>query len=154
MSKIWKFLLCVIGAELIGSIGVIFTGPNITTWYATLNKASFNPPNFIFAPAWTVLFFLMGWAFYFIWTSSKKSKTQAYSAFVIQFILNILWSALFFELKLPGVAFIEIIIFWFAILWTIISFYKINKGAGYILIPYLLWVTFATLLNYYVWILN
>ena len=154
MSKILKFIVSVVGAELIGSIGVIFTSPNINTWYASLIKPGFNPPNWLFAPAWTILFFLMGWAFYLIWTNKSKNKSSAYWAFAIQFLLNIVWSAIFFGLKLPNIAFFEIVILWLAILWTIIEFYKVNKTAGYLLVPYILWVSFASILNYYVWILN
>jgi len=154
MSKTWKFITSVIGVEVIGSIGIIFTGPNINTWYTTLNKASFNPPNWLFGPIWTFLFFLMGWAFYLIWTNATKNKSGAYWAFGFQFLLNILWSVIFFGAKEPGFAFIEIIIMWFAILWTIIKFYKINKTSAYLLMPYLIWVTIASILNYYVWILN
>jgi tryptophan-rich sensory protein len=154
MSKTWKFLISVIGAEAIGSIGVIFTSPNISTWYANLTKPVFNPPNWLFAPAWTILFFLMGWAFYLIWTSKSNNKSVAYFAFGVQFLLNIAWSAIFFGLKSPNMAFYEIIILWLAILWTIVEFHKINKSAAYLLIPYILWVSFASTLNYYVWILN
>ncbi len=154
MNKIWKFIISIIGTELIGSIGVIFTSPNITSWYSMINKASFNPPSWVFGPAWTILFFLMGWAFYLIWTASTKNKNIAYWAFAIQFILNIIWSAIFFSLKLPGFAFFEIILLWIAILWTILEFRKISQTASYLLIPYILWVSFASILNYYVWILN
>lgn len=154
MSKILKFIVSVVGAELIGSIGVVFTSPNINTWYASLIKPGFNPPNWLFAPAWTILFFLMGWAFYLIWINKSKNKSTAYWAFGIQFLLNIIWSAIFFGLKLPNIAFFEIVILWLAILWTIIEFYKVNKTAGYLLIPYILWVSFASTLNYYVWMLN
>lgn len=154
MSKIWKFIIAVVGAEAVGSLGVIFTSSNITTWYATVNKASFNPPNWLFGPAWTILFFLMGWAFYLVWTNSAKNKSRAYGVFAIQFVLNILWSAIFFGLKLPEWAFLEIILLWLAIIWTILEFHKISKPAAWLLVPYLLWVTFASVLNYYVWILN
>lgn len=154
MGKFWKFIISVVGAEAIGLLGVIFTGPNISTWYETINKASFNPPSWLFAPAWTILFFLMGWAFYLIWTSKTGEKSRAYWAFGVQFVLNILWSAIFFGAKLPGWAFLEIILLWLAILWTILEFRKIDTVASWLLAPYLLWVTFASLLNYYVWILN
>lgn len=154
MNKFWKFIISVVGAEAIGSLGVIFAGPNISTWYSTVNKASFNPPNWLFGPAWTILFFLMGWAFYLIWTNSAKNKSRAYGVFAIQFALNILWSAIFFGLKLPVWAFLEIIILWLAILWTILEFRKINSTASWLLVPYLLWVTFASVLSYYAWILN
>lgn len=154
MSRPWKFIISVIGAEVVGSIGVIFTAPNIDTWYQTLNKASFNPPGWLFGPAWTILFFLMGWAFYLIWTSSAKDKMTAYVVFGFQFLLNISWSAIFFGLKLPGEALFEIVLLWLSILWTIIVFYKISKTASHLLIPYLLWVSFASVLNYYAWVLN
>lgn len=154
MNKTWKFILSIIGAEAIGSLGAIFTNPNIAVWYESINKASFNPPNWLFGPVWSILFLLIGWAFYLVWISDAENKKNAYWAFAIQFIFNILWSAIFFGAKLSGWAFLEIIVLWLAILWTIFEFYKINKTAAYLLMPYLLWVAFASILNYYVWILN
>lgn len=148
---IFSFLLCQ-GAALIGSA---FTIAAIPTWYAQLNKPSFNPPNWLFAPAWTLLYTLMAVALYLIWKRGLNEKTKpAIVIFLIQLSLNILWSYLFFFLKAPGVAFIEILVLWLAILTTIIKFYSLNKTAGLILIPYLAWVSFASVLNFFIAKLN
>jgi len=156
--KILQLLGFVILCEIIGSLGAIFTTPNIPTWYALLAKPFFSPPNWIFAPVWTTLFLLMGIAIFLIWENKdKKILVQRKSAilwFAVQFVFNILWSFLFFGLKNPFYGFIGIIFLWVSIVITILSFYKINKKAAYLLIPYLLWVSFASILNYFVMILN
>lgn len=156
MKKPLKLVLCIVACELAGSLGAIFTTPAINGWYATIQKPSFNPPNWIFAPVWTFLFFLMGVSLYLILEKDLKDKTvkSALLIFTGQFILNILWSVLFFGLQRPFDAFIEIIILWFAILLTIVQFYKIDKKAAFLLVPYLLWVSLASVLNFSVWILN
>jgi len=137
-----------------GAIGGIFTSSAIPTWYANLAKPDFNPPNWLFGPAWTVLYILMGIALYLVWTSSKEDKKFAYVAFCVQLVLNALWSIIFFGAHEFGWAFLEIAILWLAILTTIIAFYRVSKPAAYLLIPYILWVTFAAILNYGVWKLN
>ncbi|MBM3205921.1 tryptophan-rich sensory protein, partial [Candidatus Shapirobacteria bacterium] len=133
-----------------------FTNPSIPTWYATLNKPSFNPPNWLFAPVWTILFILMGISLFLIWKKGLKTKgvKTALSIFSIQLVLNIAWSFFFFKFQSPFWAFIEIIILWFFILLMILKFFKINKAAGFLLIPYLLWVSFASFLNYTIYKLN
>lgn len=153
-SPILKLIGAILFCELAGGIGAIFTTPAINTWYATFEKPVFNPPNWLFAPVWTILFALMGIALYLIWINSAQNKRSAYIIFFVQLILNILWSSIFFGAKLPGLALVEIIIMWLAVLLTIIYFYKISKPAGLILLPYLLWVSFATVLNYEIFILN
>jgi len=156
MSKALKLIISILICQGAGVVGSLFTSPAISTWYATIQKPSFNPPNWIFAPVWTLLFLLMGISLYLMWEKgleNKKAKT-AFFIFGVQLILNILWSILFFGLQSPLYAFIEIIILWLAILLTIISFYKISKPAAYLLLPYIIWVSFASVLNFSILILN
>lgn len=154
MKNIWKLFLSIIFCELAGGIGAIFTTPAISAWYVTLQKPSFTPPNWLFAPVWTLLFALMGIALYLVWTNKSQEKKTAYIFFFIQLSLNILWSIFFFGLHNPGLAFADIILLWLTIIFTIIYFYKISKVAGLILLPYILWVSLATALNYAVMVLN
>lgn len=139
-----------------GMIGSLFTSSSIDTWYATLEKPTFNPPSWLFAPVWTALYFLMGISLFLILRQDlEKGKIKlAISFFGLQLILNALWSFLFFGLQNPFLAFIEITILWIAILITILTFYKIKKVASTLLVPYIMWVTFATILNYFIWRLN
>jgi benzodiazapine receptor len=155
-GQIVKLLVSILIVLLAGFIGSIFTSPSIPTWYASLQKPAFNPPNWLFAPAWTILYVLMGISAYLIWDKGfkKKGVRIALIVFAVQLVLNSLWSVLFFGLHSPLYAFIEIIFLWIAILFTILKFYKISKTAAYLLIPYICWVTFASVLNYYVLILN
>lgn len=156
MKKIAKLLASLLLCLGAGFFGSIFTTPSIPTWYATLNKPSFNPPNWLFAPAWTTLFIFMGIALFLVWLKGFKEKKVkvAIIFFLIQLILNVAWSFCFFYWKMPLGAFVDIIILWLFILLTLIRFWKINKAAGVLFIPYLLWVSFASLLNYSVWKLN
>lgn len=157
LSNTWKFIISVLICEGVGSLGAIFTTNSIPTWYATLQKPFFNPPNWLFAPAWTILFFLMGVALYYVWINYAKKKDTAKIAikfFAIQFILNVLWSVFFFGFRSPGLGLAEILVLWIFILITLVKFYHIDKQAGYYLIPYLAWVTFAAALNFSVWYLN
>lgn len=155
MKNYQKFIIAILTPLLIGYLGSIFTTPAIDSWYQTINKPSFNPPNWIFAPVWTGLFILMGWAFYLVWKKGYSAKTKnAFYIFFIQLLLNLLWSILFFGLKSPLVASIEIIVLWVFILLNIITFYKISKTSAYLLIPYLLWVSFASVLTFAVFWLN
>ncbi len=151
-----KLLFSIIICEAVGIFGAIFTTPAIPTWYAKLNKPSFSPPNWVFGPVWTLLYGLMGASAYLIWQQGieKPAVKSALFIFTLQLILNFLWSFFFFKLQSPLYALIEILLLWILILATIISFYQINKLAGLILVPYLLWVSFATLLNYYIFKLN
>ncbi|MEN9338507.1 MAG: hypothetical protein RI945_232 [Candidatus Parcubacteria bacterium] len=155
-SNTFKFLVSIIIAEGTGLIGSIFTMPNIPTWYADIVKPSWVPPSSVFAPVWTLLFFLMGLAFFLVWKKGFKMKNvkTGMTMFLVQLLLNIIWSILFFGLQNPGAAFVEIIILWIFILFTIISFSKVSKLAAWLLVPYIAWVTFASILNYTIWILN
>lgn len=124
-------------------------------WYASLAKPSWNPPSSVFAPVWTTLYVLMGVAAWLVWREAGFSRARvALSLFVVQLVLNSLWSYLFFGLQKPMIAYIEIIVLWCAILATLVSFWKVRPSAGALLIPYLLWVSFAAALNYQLWRLN
>ncbi|MEI6731642.1 MAG: TspO/MBR family protein [archaeon] len=152
---ILKLALCIIICLAIGGIGSIFTVPSIDSWYSNIVKPTFNPPSWIFAPVWNILFILMGISLYLIIKPGINKKNKpALTFFVIQLCLNLLWSILFFYLHSPFNAFIDILLLWIAILMTIVTSWKISKAASYLLIPYILWVSFATLLNYYIMILN
>ncbi|MEO0089749.1 MAG: TspO/MBR family protein [candidate division WOR-3 bacterium] len=156
MGKILKLLLSILICQVAGILGSIFTTPAIPTWYLQLNKPPFTPPNWLFAPAWTTLFLLMGISLYLVWNQGWENKQvkKAILIFAIQLILNILWSFIFFTLKSLLFAFIEIIILWIAILLTIINFQKVSKPSAYLLLPYLLWVSFASVLNFSLLTLN
>lgn len=146
----------VLGSELIGSIGALFTNPAIPTWYRGLIKPVFTPPNWLFGPAWTILFALMGIAMYLIYLKRSKKhpiKTQILF-FSAQFLYNILWSIVFFGLRSPIGGFMVIVILWILILFTIQKFMEIEKTAGLLLVPYILWVTFAACLNLSIAMLN
>ncbi len=154
-KSILPLLISILIVFSIGFIGSLFTTPSITTWYAFINKPLFSPPNWIFAPVWILLYILMGISAFLIWKKRDNLKTkQALIFYGIQLVLNALWSIIFFGMHNPGLALLEIIILWLFILITLIKFYKINKTAGLIFIPYLLWVSFASILNYAIWILN
>jgi tryptophan-rich sensory protein len=155
MNKLLKLFLAVLICEGIGILGSIFTIPAITTWYQTLNKPQFSPPNFIFGPVWTTLYFLMGVSIYLVLEQKlKKEKNTIVMFFSLQLFLNFLWSIIFFYLHLPLLAFLEILFLWGSILILIIKFWKFSKFASYLLIPYLLWVSFAAILNASIVILN
>lgn len=154
-TRIASLIICLILPLLVGTISGIATSDNITTWYATLNKPSFNPPNYLFGPMWTALYFLMGISLFLIWKSDPGSlRNQALMVFGIQLVLNFAWSFIFFHFKLVGWAFVEIIFVWASIFVMIIVFNRIHKTAAYLQIPYLLWVSFASMLNGYIWYLN
>ena len=139
-----------------GYIGSIFTMPAIPTWYAALAKPALNPPAWVFGPVWTVLYVLMGVALYLVWSKGwgHKSVQVATGIFAVQLFLNILWSYLFFGLQAPILALIEIALLWVAILMTVGAFYRVSVPAAALLVPYLLWVSFAAYLNYGIYALN
>ena len=151
-----KIILFILAAEMLGASGSLVTSPAIAGWYKDLVKSPLNPPNWLFGPAWSILFALMGISAFLIYEKGLKNKKvrEALNIFIAQFIFNIAWSFIFFGAKLPKLALIEIVILWFLILLTIVKFYRISKTAGLILLPYLFWVTFATFLNWSVVVLN
>lgn len=155
MNRVIKFIIS-IGVSLgAGAVGSLATVPNIPTWYATLEKPIFNPPNWVFGPVWTLLYILMGISLYLVWTSkSKQSKQLAYIFFGLQLLLNTLWSIIFFGLQQPWLAVIVIVMLLLAIIATIQAFSKFSRTAALLLAPYVAWVSFATILNLSVAILN
>ncbi len=156
LNSYLKLIIFIIITLSIGFIGSIFTTPAISTWYASLAKPSFTPPNWLFSPVWTILYIMMGISAFLIWQQGfKKKKVRiAIIIFNTQLLFNMLWSILFFGLKNPLLAFIEIIILWTLILITIIKFAEISRKAAYLLIPYILWVSFAAVLNLFLYLLN
>ena len=140
--------------QLAGLVGSIFTAPNISAWYSGLEKPWFVPPNWLFAPAWTTLFVLMGLALFIVWEKGGKQSGMACRIFGVQLVLNVLWSILFFGLRSPLLGLAEIIALWAAIAWSIRVFYGIDRRAGYLLVPYIAWVTFAAVLNMWIVLLN
>ncbi len=156
MKNFLKLITAILVCELVGLISIPFTISAIPTWYATLNKPSFSPPNWLFGPVWTLLYSMMGVSAYLVWREGleKKDAKKALLYFVFQLICNFLWSFLFFYLRSPILAFADIVLLWILIVLTMIKFYKISKAASYLLLPYLLWVSFASILNLFIIILN
>lgn len=149
-----KILICSITCLLLGSLSGIATGEAVNGWYAQIVKPSWNPPNWLFGPVWTVLYLLMGAAFALVWNGHGKNKRMALILFTVQFVLNLLWSFLFFGLARMDWALIEILLLLVFITLTISAFSKINRTAAILMIPYFLWVGFATVLNSSLYFLN
>ena len=151
-----KLFISILIPLLVGAISGFFTSSGVNGWYALANKPWFNPPNWIFAPVWTTLYVLMGIALFLVWKADadKSIKQTAIILFTLQLTLNFFWSIIFFKLQQPGWAFVEIILMWLMILLTILWFGKINATAAWLLVPYICWVSFASVLNYSIWKLN
>ncbi len=143
-------------SEGAGIVGSVFTMSSIPGWYTTLARPEFAPPNWLFGPVWTILFLLMGIAAFLVWRKGlgRKEAKTALRIFVVQLVLNVLWSVIFFGLHNPGGAFVEIILLWLAIVATIYTFARVSRPAAWLLAPYILWVSFAAYLNYAIWTLN
>jgi benzodiazapine receptor len=156
IQKPFKLIIAVVVCELAGIIGSFFTIPSIPTWYVGLAKPTLNPPAWVFGPVWTTLFALMGVGAFLVWKKGleRRDVKIALGIFIGQLALNTLWPTIFFGLHSLGGALVEIIFLWLAILATMIAFYKTSKSATWLLIPYILWVSFAMYLNYAIWVLN
>ena len=157
MSKYLRIIYCVAICLVVGYLSSITTQSSINTWYPTLIKPSFNPPNWLFAPVWTLLFIMMGIAAGMIWKhleSQRELVKKALLFFTVQLLLNALWSYLFFGLNNVLLALIEVILLWLVIYETFHIFRKIDKKAAYLFIPYLIWVAFAAVLNGSIYYLN
>ncbi len=157
MKVNWKGLGGSVGLCLsTGMVGSIYTLQSVKWWYPTLTKPALNPPAWIFGPVWTILFILMGLSLYLVWNKGLKKKgvIDGIALFGVQLILNITWSYLFFGIRNPFLALVEISVLWGAILLTAWKFYKIDRTAGCLLIPYLLWVSFASYLTLSIVLLN
>lgn len=143
--------LC-LGAGLIGSV---FTVRSVGDWYVTLSKPAWTPPSWLFGPVWSALYVLMGIAAWFVWQQpGARTRTVALVVFALQLALNAAWSAIFFGLRMPGWAFAEIVVLWTAILWAVLAFLRVSPMAACLLVPYLAWVSFASLLNFAIWRMN
>lgn len=152
----WPLLLICIAIPLVsGSLSGLAIAEHISSWYSTLNKPSFNPPNYLFGPVWSVLYILMGIGLYLILQTPKSAmRTKSILLFAVQLILNLSWSFIFFNAQSPFAALIIIGLLWIAILMMMIYFHTLSPIASYLQIPYLLWVSFASVLNAAIWLLN
>lgn len=140
---------------VVSGIGGLVTASSVGDWYTTLNKPDFNPPNWVFAPVWTALYVLMAIAAWRVWRSAETAaRHRALQVFGIQLALNLLWSVLFFGFQQIGLALAEILLLASAIAYCAVLFWRIERLAGWLLFPYLLWVSFAAALNLSLWLLN
>ena len=151
-----KLIISLAITFLVGAVAAWFTTAGVNGWYAVANKPSFNPPNWVFAPVWTALYLMMGIALWLVWKKDgvKTGRRTALILFAIQLLLNFAWSFIFFYAHQPGWAFAEILLMWVSIMLTIIWFGKVSPAAAWLLVPYIWWVSFASLLNFYIWKLN
>ncbi|MBE0432717.1 tryptophan-rich sensory protein [candidate division WOR-3 bacterium] len=156
MPDLVRLIISVSVCEVAGIIGSIFTTPAIPTWYAALAKPPFTPPPWLFGPVWLTLYALMGIALFLVWRQGAAvlHVQRGLALFVLQLLLNILWPAVFFGMRSPLYGMIVIVLLWLAILATILQFGKVSELASYLLIPYILWVSFAAVLNLSIFILN
>ena len=146
------FLLLCFGVSALGGLA---TSTSVGTWYQTLTKPALNPPDWVFAPVWTTLFVLMAIAGWRVWrTPAARARSRALWAFGIQLALNLAWSALFFWMRSIGLALLEISAFWVSLVVTMILFWRVDRVAGALFVPYLAWVSFAVYLNAALWQLN
>jgi len=155
MKKIGQFLLALIIPLAVGGISGFFTVEAIPGWYRAIVKPSWNPPNWVFGPVWTTLYVLMGIAMYLIWTKPRTEQRQrALYLNATQLILNFFWSLIFFNLHAIGWALAEILVLWILIVTTMFAYDKVYKPAAWLILPYIIWVSFATILNFAIWRLN
>lgn len=153
--RIIQVIISILIAQGAGIIGSLFTASGLESWYGTLAKPVWNPPSWLFGPVWITLYTLMGIAAYLVWRQKDSPGVKlALSIYFVHLVLNALWSVIFFGLKNPGLAFGEIVLLLILILITTILFWRINSWAGILFLPYLVWVSFATFLNYTIWQLN
>ena len=156
MKYVYRLIISLVACQGAGLIGSIFTTPSIPTWYAALQKPLFTPPNWLFAPAWITLYLLMGISASLVWQRGldNRQNRMALIIFLVQLILNILWSIVFFGFESPLSGIVVIVLLWIAILVTMLKFLRLSKLAVFLFIPYIGWVTFAAILNISIFILN
>ncbi len=150
-------LLVSIGVPLlVGAVGGLATTTGVREWYPSLAKPAFTPPSWLFGPVWTVLYVLMGVAFFLVWRGGHSSRAarSAAALFGLQLLLNALWSPLFFGLRMPGLALLDILLLDAALLATVLAFFRVSSPAAWLLVPYGLWSAFASVLNFEIWRLN
>lgn len=157
MNKFTKILIMAVTCVGVGYLSSLLSRDETDPWFDSLVKPVFNPPSWLFSPVWTTLYIFMGIAAGLVWDkidTQREIVRKGLTFFWIQLALNALWSYLFFGLHNPLLALIEIVLLWLMIFETFLQFNKVNKTAGYLFIPYLMWVTFATVLNASIWWLN
>ena len=156
MTTWLRFIVSIALPLLVGGLSGIATARGVQEWYPTLAKPPFNPPSWVFGPVWTLLYLMMGVAAFLVWQRGWKDEAVkiALAVFLLQLLLNGLWSILFFGMQSPGLAFFEIIVLWIAIGVTLVLFWRLVPLAGLLLVPYLAWVSFAAVLNGSIWMLN
>ncbi len=153
-ASLGKFFASIALCELAGTFGSLFTVPAIPTWYDYLVHPQYAPPDWLFGPVWVVLYFLMGVAVFLVWKDGFQKRRQELALFFSQLLVNVAWSVVFFGMQNLGAAFILIIALWVAILATLLAFESVSRKAAWLLVPYLLWVSYAVYLSYSFWILN
>lgn len=147
-TSVLKLAVSIAVPLLVGAIAGITTAKAIPTWYATLSQPSFNPPNWLFGPVWTTLYILMGISLYLVWSQPDgKERNMALLAFTVQLVFNFSWSYIFFYYRQLGFALAEIVVLWVSIIVMLVLFYRVRPLTAYLNIPYILWVTFASVLN-------
>lgn len=139
---------------LAAGLGSLFTMVSVESWYAGLARPSWSPPDWVFGPVWTALYAMMAVAGWLAWRPGGAAGRRALGWFAVQLLLNVGWSAVFFGLQMPGLAFVEILALWAAIAATLVTSWRVSRPAGVLLAPYLLWVSFAAVLNLAIWRLN
>ena len=154
LNSTLKLISSIVVVGLAGAFGSLFTTPTIPGWYAGLAKPLLNPPAWVFGPTWTILYLLMGVSLWLVWTSQSGEKSKALWLFAIQLVLNTIWSPIFFGAQSISGALTIIVLLWAAIVLTLKIFTKISRPAAWLLVPYLLWVTFAGYLHFAIWMLN
>lgn len=156
LRELVRLILCIVICQMAGVIGSIFTASSVATWYTTLNKPWFSPPGFVISAVWILLFVLMGISLFLVWRQgiSGADSKIALAVFAAQLLVNTLWSYAFFGLQSPLAGVVVIVVLWLLILQTIIRFWPISKDAALLLVPYIIWVSFAGFLNYSIWRLN
>jgi tryptophan-rich sensory protein len=137
----------------VGSFGGFVTRDAVDSWYDTLAKPSWNPPNWLFGPAWTLLYILMAIAAWLVWRTGDRVR-PALTLFFVQLGFNLLWSVIFFGLRSPGLALIEVVFLWSSVLLTMLAFFGRQVTAGWLFVPYLAWVSFAAILTLAIWLMN
>jgi benzodiazapine receptor len=154
--QLWPLVISLVITLSIAGVASYFTVPQIPVWYAYLQKPSFNPPNWLFGPVWTTLYVMIAIAAYLVW--KKRSQSIEYAnakyVYILQLLLNFSWSIIFFGMHQILAALIVIGLLWLTIIVNILFFSRINKAAAWLLVPYLLWVSFASLLNFSIYKLN
>ncbi len=158
IKRVSQVVFAIVVCELAGIAGSVFTVSSVSSWYVTLLKPALNPPSWVFGPVWTLLYLLMGISVFLVWENKSEitamDRKRGLILFFVQLVLNMLWSIFFFGLHNPTLALYDIVALWIAILATMVSFYKISRTAMYLLLPYILWVSFAVYLNYSIVALN